>query len=524
MLYLVYAFMFICSLAMILYTAALGVKLSVRLRNPMSRILLALLIPACAALPGVALSMLSQNVCDPYFMSALSCSETGGVTLTWVHRTLIGWTAAAGLGSLIVLAMGFQSRGWTPVSNDWHAEGLFLRAVMAMVLTVALFFGADTLVTRELKSELAWYQKLYDWTEPLPPEGGEEGRKAYIAAYTAMQRIFNAPEGGETALPEWWDEAFKSESELDLSSYEVRKFVWDNKGVYDLIANAASAPVPDMSDEERNSFLPLDPLAMGKMLYLSALVNAERGWFISAVRDIGNIIKLDHQNRENYFLTGYFYSLLLRGYALGALEETVSKAGFYGIDPALYPEFDDIAGFSLLKAHVRRQQTAITGDFLNELTAPAVKEKGQSERFKKILYRAFMASQALICIKSANLAEETSLSEGLFSIADMKGKIGRCEGYLEESDLVPIGMLKFKLVGSRGAELALATVKYYRKHKRYPADISELAPAFIESIPADPYDDKGTMAMADEDGVLLFYSPGYEKFKGERIGFRLKKQ
>jgi hypothetical protein len=81
-----------------------------------------------------------------------------------------------------------------------------------------------------------------------------------------------------------------------------------------------------------------------------------------------------------------------------------------------------------------------------------------------------------------------------------------------------------KIARSRGAELALAAVKHYRMRGRYPSEIDGLVPRYIDRIPADPYDDTGTMAMADEGGDLIFHSPAHESLKGERLGFRLRKQ
>jgi hypothetical protein len=356
MLYPVYALMFLASLAMVLYAAALGVKMSVRMKNPMTRAVLAILMPVGAALPGVGISMLARDVCDPYLM--LSCGpETGGVALTWVYRTSLCWTAAAFLGGLAVLAMGFQSRGWTPAANEWHAEGLFFRAVIATVLTAALFYGADTLVTRELKRELAWYQKLHEWTEPLPPEGGAEGRQEYISAYTAMQRIFGTPEDKTNNLPGWWDDAFDPDSGFDAGAPEVRRFIWENKDIYALISNAASAPAPFMPVDDRSAFLPIDPRAMGKMLNLSARTNAERGWFISAMRDVRNILSIERHHRDSVELADYLHSLVLRQYALDALESAIAHAGFYGADPVYFPEFHDISGMPEFRERARPQSS-----------------------------------------------------------------------------------------------------------------------------------------------------------------------
>lgn len=519
MIYLVYSLMFLTSLATALYVAALGVKLSARLRNPLSRALLALMMPAAVVIAGLGLSMFARDVCDPYFMSAGSCSETGGVTLTWVYRALIGWTIAGGLGSLVVLVAGFQNRGWTPASSEWHAEGLFFRGVIALVLTAALFFAADSVVTSQLKSELAWHQTLYEWSEPLPPEGGDEGRKAYVGAFTAMQRIFNSPDA-EGSLPEWWEDAFKPDSGVDFSSYEVRKFVWDNKDIYDLIANAASAQAFNMSDKGLQSFSPLSPHDMGRMLFVSARVNTGRTWFISAMRDIRNILNMDLQNRKTTDFSGYITSLGLRAYALGALQEAVSRPGFYGIDPVLYPKFDDLSGTPLLRNHIRRMYAGGTAEILSELTSSSDREMRQAERFKKTLYRVFMARHALCCFETG----WSVFSGKPISFEDNKGVPGDCKVYSSEEGAFFLSKLYSRLAGSRGAELAMATVKYYRRNHRYPADITELAPAFIEDIPADPFDDKSSMAMADDGGDLLFYSPAYEKQKGERVGFRLKKQ
>jgi hypothetical protein len=521
MLYLVYSLLLLCSLVMVLYSAAIGVKLTVRLRNPLTKAVLALLIPAAAALPGVGLSMLARDVCDPYFM--LDCSETGGVTLTWVYRALMGWTGAVGLGSLVVLAMGFQNRGWTPASNEWHAEGLFFRAVVAGVLTVALFFGADKLVTRELKYELSWYQKLHEWTEPLPPEGGEEGRQAYIAAYTAMQRIFGNSPDADNALPEWWGDAFKIDSEFDAGAPEVRSFLWVNRDIYALIANAASAPALDMTWDELKDYVPINPSTIGKMLQISARTNAERGWFISAMKDIRNILKIERHHRDTMDFLGYIISLRLRGYALDALEDAISKPGFYGIDSVHYPDLSDIPYVMDFKVQLRREHAEDTAEFLGQMTVPTAKEKGQAEKFKKIFYRTFMSRHALCCIKMSFNEEEQAITEGPASMAGVKGRLGDCKAYRSPYGVEYLLAAK-RTVENRGAELALAAVKYYRRHQRYPVDIFKLTPDFIDSIPADPFDDKVTMAMADEDGSLHFYSHAYERANGERIGFRLKKQ
>ena len=55
---------------------------------------------------------------------------------------------------------------------------------------------------------------------------------------------------------------------------------------------------------------------------------------------------------------------------------------------------------------------------------------------------------------------------------------------------------------------AIALKRFQLKHGNYPAQLSELAPEFLPSVPVDPYDGKPLRYHPNADGTFLLYCVG----------------
>ena len=410
---------------------------------------------------------------------------------------------------------------------------------IGLALPIGLFVGFRLTVAYLLRTELrelqdvgfpTTWRELNDWYR-VP--AGKNAADMYLAAFgyittPAAREVVNAEGVSESIEP--WREIGKylGDRSIELTDElrkEIDQTLEDNAEALKLLYQAAesSAAARYPVDLSLGYGMRTTDLSKGidaaHMLSLQAIRAAERGDVPTTARAIESTLALGNSYSAEPILITQLVRVAILSMAVETLERAIRTT-----------EFDDTTLAQLITALEQAELPgAIIRGYAGELAigtglyTRSTREIGGVVQMAiplvglydlvglldldRLVHLGYMKKQ----LEAASLPVEQRYAAG----QQVGAELDRKEALLRLRYMPIAGMLAPHLIRAvtldlrtiarlRGARIALAVARYRRAHGELPESLDQLAPEFIDTVPADPFTGKPMVFLKLEDGWTLY--------------------
>lgn len=462
------------------------------------------------------------------FISVIPPAIIGGFFLweniqpKWLFWYGLAETIAYLVGVIVVLKKGLQGAGTeVPAAKGWSRRWLAVSFGMAVfVFIVILSFAETKVVAHASVVEKMATRKVVS----LLPANLPDALNAFPLYEEAGQML-----GSRKDLPVWFREI--NRPDFDASMADVKDFLSKHQHTLAVVHQATGKPGYSMEVDASDFFnakIPsyINTRNLAWLLRLSALSNMSSGRPDPAVRELKHIAQIGDHLRS--------YPLLISvavGFAVGqtycaTLEHLlahISEPEIYEIKLPLAPRpsvRDRLFKSLRLEAYSNLQffaSSVSSYDYttLFNLKTPAGFDFGGRALLVK-LWRVFLlpseirAAKDIIAFHMGKPAETYAEHLENWTVIKKAKNSGEMSFYtrMAAPDFSSYADRAMVCDVQRGlVDLALALTAYKAGHNEYPAELTDLIPDFISTIPDDPFDGQ-QLKLAHVEGGLRLFSTG----------------
>lgn len=479
------------------------------------------------------------------FITAFALVEflAGGALFPLVSASVAG--IAFAVSSIIVIKRGRKPSAVTTgrAAATWRLSRLALALVAALLVTCITFWNLDLAVRQEMATLRVEAGAIALSVSPPRVPGSQNAAPLYRQAWEALDAQTDTAKKWEAQVADWlsprkdvqvgdWLSPGKGKyignqvrmDEFDPGNEQMLEFLHKQAPVIDLLRKAGRLPGCDFGIEYNPPSIDvvLPPLrkmrSLSRLLCLSSRVAAHQGKMVEAMTDISAALALaDHCSADP--------SILATSLAFGS-QGIVFKTFQYALDQAELTK-DGINAISLnpalsLNAALHRSMRMETAGGMTCFSQPsklfAVADVPEPVEYVIMdaagPYRVFLWRNDLEAyLRWIRRYERWSAQPYIAHLQEWRQPEPRNGmGGLLTTIIAPSFSRSGELAAKADAQhrlimLAVAMWQYRLAEGSFPAELGQLSPKYLLTVPIDPFTGKD-MKMAQVDGHPVIYSVG----------------
>lgn len=411
----------------------------------------------------------------------------------------MAWTAAFGVGSGGILAVGFWRTGIPHEMNArrWPAGRLALGGLASVLLAVSTLWIMGSALHTRVAALRAEAGSLALAAAPARVPEHEDAAPLYAAAFELLRDRPDEPAGDDRPSFRYLD----LDKPVDPNDPGLKEFLARRAGGLELIRRGARRPAARITSgpwEETQSISRLRTVAA--FLALSARLEAARGQAGPALRDAAAVFAVARQAAENADLYAVPTAAAIEAVGLKALDDVLTH---------ITPKADDLAPLRDLEPGLYRPLLA------------------RALQTQKAWVLAVLASNAEKGWGGALffLNDELADSENLFNrmLRELAKPYPECLRQWDEVErqlaiptpgalvrgesasylrmVVPVARAD---ASRRLVEFGAAVAAYRAGEGKYPARAEDVVPKYLAQIPPDPFTGEPLKLVARPGGVVVY--------------------
>ena len=455
----------------------------------------------------------------------------GHITLWLFHPFLALSLFAIGGGFWLALHSMLPSKGGLagPRAAAWPRGKLFAGFFVALALQMITFWNMDQNVKQRMATlRVEWSAVAQSLMPPHVPDRDN----AAIPYQQAFDLIEKEHKTWDKSFYRWFDDATKENADtpFDFKTAEVRRFFNERVEIFSLLHRASDRSIcsferdfgppgwPDVIDKSHSTQF----REASRLLWLDARVKAAAGDMPGALRDCRTLAALSEHLTEESLMIPFQVSVAINSVTCDALEAVLNTS---------LPTTADINTFRLDEDFIYRrafhramqmenvfgQSALYLQNGLGQAPTQEMKDVYERHEFALIFYRVFLLEDDM---KAYADFLRKSCEATTYPYATLKHKLSEM-GKSAPTDNTLVYQFSLSLrVFSETADVAaradaqrnlmktaVAVYKYRADKNAWPETLDNLVPAYLESVPEDPFDGK-PLRMTKTDEKIILYSVG----------------